>query len=213
MSDDKQIRVDTRLAGQVTRYHTWPRIHQQSIAEHSWQLARIYASVVDKIDPNFILHILFHDIGEFYVGDIPYPVKRDIPELKELIDELENDSQEFQLAHWNTIHPDALEQHDSVLFKHIELVEMAEWGMDEFNFGNHHGFVVANRCLRALYEQAPCNQLINYVIKRLALFYSQNQLNTDACNWDWWYVRRWRERLNDPERHTADSNRAQEDTR
>ena len=79
------VRLDARR-WTLRRYHTWPIIGQQTIAEHCWQLMRIYMCVVDKLDIHMIRHIQFHDIGEHFTGDIPYPVKHDNPKLKEPTD-------------------------------------------------------------------------------------------------------------------------------
>ena len=131
MAQDDPVRLDTRIAGQLRRYHTWPIIGQQTIAEHCWQLMRIYMCVVDKLDIHMIRHIQFHDIGEHFTGDIPYPVKHDNPKLKELIDSIEMRAQVTQLDYWNSFHPIALTDQDRVLFKQIELTEMAEFGLDQ----------------------------------------------------------------------------------
>lgn len=29
--------IDPRRAGEVTRYHTWSRLREQSVGEHCWQ--------------------------------------------------------------------------------------------------------------------------------------------------------------------------------
>src|SRR6516164_2405457 len=100
--DDDSIRLDTRLAGQVRRYHTWPILRGQSIAEHCWQLTRIYLSVAAGTpDVNMLLHIQTHDIGEHFTGDIPYPVKSRHPELKRHMDYLEQMSQVAQTQYWD----------------------------------------------------------------------------------------------------------------
>ena len=187
--EDDSVRLDTRLAGQVRRYHTWPTIKEQNIAEHCWQLLRIYLCVVDKMDPHMVYHIIFHDIGEHATGDIPYPVKRDNPRLKEEMDLLELKSQAAQMEHWHSFKQIVLSEQDTKLFKHIELIEMAEFGLDQMNLGNHHGYIIANRCLEAVYKSQPCQRLAQYVIRRLLLFFEQchpNEASYDEVEW-WWF--------------------------
>ena len=195
MSEDdpaRKVRIDTRLAGQVRRYHTWPTIGHQTIAEHTWQLLRIYLCVVEIPDRHMILHIMNHDIGEHDTGDIPYPVKRDNPILKQEMEFLEHRSQMTQMDYWNMFHPTYLTPEDKILFKQIELTEMAEFGMDQMNLGNHHGYIIANRCLQAVYENQPSNRLAKYVIKRLELFFQQCHFADHACEEvEWWWTRSW----------------------
>jgi 5'-deoxynucleotidase YfbR-like HD superfamily hydrolase len=196
--DDDSIRLDTRLAGQVKRYHTWPVLREQSIAEHCWQLMRIYMATVPDMDPNMVAHIMLHDIGEHFTGDIPYPVKSQNEGLKVVMDHLERKSQTAQLEYWDSFHKILLTNADRDLFKQIELMEMAEFGIGEVLLGNNHGFIVADRCLQALYEKKPCVRLCQYASKRLRLFYLQCQIqNTPLSRTSsWWNVTGW-EKLHD----------------
>jgi 5'-deoxynucleotidase YfbR-like HD superfamily hydrolase len=193
---DECVKLDTRLAGQVRRYHTWPILGQQTIAEHCWQIMRIYMSIVDKPDPHMMYHITFHDIGEHFTGDIPYPVKRDNHNLKEQMEFLERRSYMSQLDYWNAFQMTYLNEEEKKLFKQIELIEMAEFGLDQVCLGNQHGLIIADRCLRAVYENSPSTRLCNYVMKRLTLFYRQYDLAMHiSLDGEWWYVEYW-EKLN-----------------
>jgi 5'-deoxynucleotidase YfbR-like HD superfamily hydrolase len=192
---DECVRLDTRLAGQIRRYHTWPILGQQTIAEHCWQLLRIYMSVVDKQDPHMIRHMIFHDIGEHFTGDIPYPVKSQNPQLKEQVEFLEQRSYATQLEYWDAFRQTFLSAEDKKLFKQIELVEMAEFGMDQVALGNQHGMIIADRCLKAVYENSPNPRLVTYILKRINLF--TRQICTTIVNMEeeWWYEQNW-EKLN-----------------
>lgn len=200
------VRIDTRLSGQIHRYHTWPIIGYQTIAEHCWNLIRIYYSVVGSkyIDPNMIHHMMFHDIGETYVGDVPYPLKKENPRLKSEMDFLENKSYCAQLQYWDSFDEILLTERDRILFKQIELTEMAEFGLGQVLLGNNHGMIIADRCLKFVYENKPCNRLIDYVIKRIKLFEIQchNPLyGTDVTMHPWWFPLKWEELKNGHETH------------
>ena len=190
---DDPVRLDTRLAGQVKRYHTWPIIGQQTIAEHTWQILRIYLSVASKPDPHIMTYALFHDIGEHFTGDIPYPVKSENRELKEHMDMLELRSWATQLDYWSSFHQCLIGEEDKALLKQIELVEMAEFGMDQVTLGNAHGFIIAHRCLKAVYEIKLPIRLVMYIAKRLRLFFQQ--CSTIHVGYDldedWWFPARW----------------------
>lgn len=191
-AEDECVRIDTRLAGQILRYHTWPILKQQTVAEHCWQLIRIYLAVVDVPDPHMVMHMMFHDIGEHAVGDLPYPIKHDNPKLKEQIEMLEHRSYAAQLDYWNSFHQIRLNDEEKIFFKQIELVEMAEFGMDQVSLGNSLGFIIANRCLRSVYEQVPNQRLCQYIQKRIHLFKKQCRLFYEYQVGDeWWRETKW----------------------
>lgn len=64
------IRTDPRLAGEVSRYHTWPHLRQQSVAEHSWQVMRIMLAIYPMVPRVLLIHCMAHDAGE--IGDRNY---------------------------------------------------------------------------------------------------------------------------------------------
>src|SRR5262249_20467298 len=162
---DDPVRLDTRLAGQIKRYHTWPTIGQQTVAEHTWHLLRIYMSVVSEINPAVCFRIMFHDIGEHLTGDIPYPVKKENPSLRAEINALENRSYARQLDYWDALHHSItpITAEEETLMKQIEMMEMAEYGMEQVCLGCAHGWIVADRCLRYVYESNPPVSLSQYV--------------------------------------------------
>jgi 5'-deoxynucleotidase YfbR-like HD superfamily hydrolase len=191
MSEDDPVRLDIRLSGQLNRYHTWPIIGQQTIADHCWQLLRIYCCVVDEIDPHMVLHIAYHDIGETFTGDIPYPVKSENHELKKQFDRMEEVSRCKQLEYWDAFKMVLLSEEDKILFKQIELIEMAEFGLDQLCLGNSYAFIIADRCLRKVYGNRPCVRLVLYVIKRINLFFNQYKNILIEPLGDWWCAQKW----------------------
>ena len=88
MSDP--VRTDARMAGDVRRYHTWPVHHQQTIAHHSWNVARILLEIWPDAPRSAIVYAITHDLGEVGTGDIPFPIKRENPDLKAIMDRLEH---------------------------------------------------------------------------------------------------------------------------
>src|SRR5215469_12622922 len=102
MAEDDPVRLDTRLSGQLQRYHTWPTIGIQTVGEHCWQILRIYLSVAEAPSLDIIRYIVFHDVGETATGDLPYPVKAKNPVLKEEVDVIESKSIAEQLQYWDT---------------------------------------------------------------------------------------------------------------
>lgn len=83
---------NTLKAGAVQRYHATPLVKQQSVAEHSWNVAMIYMELSRACgftSDASITEALFHDIGELFTGDVPFTLKREFPAVKNLYDGLE----------------------------------------------------------------------------------------------------------------------------
>src|ERR1035438_1054365 len=85
----QQVMADSRFAGDVVRYHTWPCIQRQTNAAHTWHIMRIYFQLFGPMPPATSTHILWHDAGELKTGDSPFPVKSHNPKLKAEMDRLE----------------------------------------------------------------------------------------------------------------------------
>lgn len=81
---------NTLEAGKVVRYHAVPTVKPQNVAHHSWNVAMLLIYISDNLcSRELLVEALMHDTGEIETGDIPYTVKRDNPELKRMLHELE----------------------------------------------------------------------------------------------------------------------------
>lgn len=136
---------DPRVGLQLTRYHSWPRIREQSVGEHSAQVMRILLTVWPDAPRHLLVYALYHDIGEM-AGDVQYPFKSQDPLLKVRMDEAERQvttgmNEEFP----NSIPNVLLSPFERAVFKLCEYVEMWEWGLHEMNLGNQYGRTVSMR--------------------------------------------------------------------
>lgn len=136
---------DPRLAGRVARYHTWPHIRVQSVGEHSWQIARILLSIAPD-NQRLLQHAIVHDMGELAVGDIPYPVKRNNPDLATVMNRLEDDAVISLETTAKTRFRVELTSDEKWVFKLCEYIEMFEHGREEQLLGNGFMEKVADRC-------------------------------------------------------------------
>lgn len=118
-------------AGAVTRWHTWPTIKPQDLATHSWGVAMIVAQIAPGRH-DLLLPALAHDLAESYTGDSPYTVKRDSPELKEILNFLED---EFNTSH-DLPRYNALEGLDAHILKWADMYELYLYANREFQLGN-----------------------------------------------------------------------------
>jgi HD domain len=140
---------DPRVAGQVTRYHSWPRLREQSVAEHTWQVMRILMTVWPDAPCKIIKHAMFHDVGEMY-GDIQWPWKLRVPELGVGAKKAEAEVHSFMTELWDLPPPVTLSQYEHDVFKICENLEMWEWALFELNLGNKFAVVVAKRMMAAV---------------------------------------------------------------
>ena len=138
---------DPRVAGQITRYHTWPRTRDQSVGEHTWQVMRILLAVWPECPRRLLTHAMFHDVGEM-AGDIPYPFKRNDPVLKDRMDAAEAGVR-AEMAVWGVPPTVVMSHYEERVFKTCEFIDMWECGLHEMNLGNKYGQVVAMRCILA----------------------------------------------------------------
>lgn len=138
------VEEDPRHAGQVLRFHTWPVHRQQTVGEHSWQIARIMVTIWPECPRMLLLHAVTHDVGEM-AGDVPYPFKRNNPNLKREMTLSEAGVHRSMTARWNLPRPQEMPEVYHQFFKMCEYIEMWEYGLMEQNMGNRYGTIVATR--------------------------------------------------------------------
>ncbi len=128
------IVTSTRHAGNVRRYHTHPTLRQQTVAEHSWHVMRLFLELFpDAVTVEVLTWILYHDVAEIGTGDIPFPLKARYPELKNIMDGIEEEVTENMGIVW----PD-ITSRQRTLIKICDLCEMFEWGREEVMMGNRY---------------------------------------------------------------------------
>lgn len=96
--EDLKVLDFIRNGGVTRRYHTWNVIQQQTVAEHSFNVALlVYWLSMDEglklpgIRIPLIMAALTHDMAERVMGDIPAPAKRAMPGLRETWGKFEQD--------------------------------------------------------------------------------------------------------------------------
>lgn len=139
-------REDPRLAGDVKRYHTWPVLQPQSVAEHSWNVARIVVAIWPFASQQLLQEALFHDVGEIRSGDAPFPVKAENPDLKATMDRIE-DAARLDMLAWGVPRRsrNILKPMEHVVLKVADMLEMMEKGMQECLMGNQFAKLIVLR--------------------------------------------------------------------
>lgn len=160
------IRQDPRLAGRVIRYHTWPHIKQQSVGEHSWQVARILMTVWPAHSREMLQYALMHDMGEVKTGDVPYPFKADHPNVAVEFDQAEAEAiEDMQKVFGCPVLP-TLSDFELTIIKICDYIDMWEWGLEEINLGNRFAEAVCVRMHKAIIQRTnnlDNDELIDHV--------------------------------------------------
>lgn len=130
------IRSDPFMAGQLQRYHTWPVLHRQTLAEHQWGVSRILLQIWPDAPKEVVQYALFHDMGEIRTGDLPFPVKQDCPELVPLLDVLEEKTRDTMTKLWYLPTQPKLPLEQKAVVKLCDMIEMWEFGLFELLKGN-----------------------------------------------------------------------------
>ena len=72
-----------RAGAETRRYHTWPVIREQNVAEHGAIVAILCSWLADiddvELTANLAMAAVTHDWAEHVFGDMPAPTKRGLP--------------------------------------------------------------------------------------------------------------------------------------
>jgi 5'-deoxynucleotidase YfbR-like HD superfamily hydrolase len=139
------IRSDPRIAGEVQRYHTWPHSREQSVGEHTWQVMRILSIIYPGASVNLLHYAIFHDVAEVFTGDLPYPIKKNHPQLSLYLDAIETDVMKHIRKTWDILPWHPLSVNEAKIFKLAEYIEMWEWAISERLRGNQFAELVETR--------------------------------------------------------------------
>lgn len=160
---------NARFAGQIARYHTWPLIHKQSVAEHTYHVLRIWCQIWGPPPKQVTEYAIWHDAGEMGCGDPPYPSKQKWPELKKICDQIERE----QLTLYGVAELQ-LFSHEKQRFKICDLLDMFELGMVEVQMGNS-------------YAEPIVDDVIDNVVKLLGDLPEEDRERVKTYVWKEWY--------------------------
>lgn len=148
----ESVNTHPRFALSVRRYHTWPVIQQQTIADHTLHVMRIYTQIFGPMSPELSTHLIWHDAGEKKTGDLPWPIKAENPDIGSRLKEIERqavsdmvDTDTRKFLDLRTPTADELRH-----FKIAEYIEMAEFGVVEMMLGNRLAEPIVTRMLECV---------------------------------------------------------------
>tara|TARA_R110000751_G_scaffold220032_2_gene322689 strand:+ start:3569 stop:4105 length:537 start_codon:yes stop_codon:yes gene_type:complete len=81
--------------GHVSRYHTRPEVgNNQNVASHSWRALVILTTLWPDISREAVLWLIYHDVAEAELGDLPATTKWNYPEIAKLYKKAEEKYEE-----------------------------------------------------------------------------------------------------------------------
>lgn len=85
------MNLDLYHTGFVQRWHTHTLLARlgQTLGHHQWGVATIIGQLHPEPSADLILAALWHDVGEFVSGDMPYGAKRNNPALSKKLKRVE----------------------------------------------------------------------------------------------------------------------------
>lgn len=127
------LEFERRSGGAVKRWHAWPIIGEQTVAAHSWGVARILMFLYegDPSLPVLLMHAINHDLVEVRTGDMPAHVKWQHPDLAAIQKRVEA-IQEDELG--TAVDLDAREY---AMFKIADWTEMMFFSIEQAHLGSH----------------------------------------------------------------------------
>ncbi len=78
-------------SGDVVRFHSHVGIDKQKNSEHQWGCALIVQHINPKCSKELLLAALTHDAAEYKTGDVPFPAKKEFPELGHMLRAIEEE--------------------------------------------------------------------------------------------------------------------------
>ena len=137
--------ANIRNAGDVLRYHTRKVLHRQDVANHSWNVARIYVDMFGIPRAEVLVYIMYHDVPEVITGDVPFQIKRIMPELKAELATAESYAIGKLGYNEMMLTPEELRN-----VKIADLMEMREYAMSEIDHGNSMAWDIVENIKTAL---------------------------------------------------------------
>ena len=135
----------------VTRFHTARVVHDETVAEHSFNVVNMLLIMTGgHASKELLVAALVHDMGEPQVGDIPSPVKRALPpEVGAAMEDLE---QEAILCIHPYIYDDGLRPEEHMALSLADKLDGLMKCRDELRLGNKGIREIGDRYIQYIQE-------------------------------------------------------------
>lgn len=142
----KPVKTSSRIraireSGQVQRLHTCPHIGDASVASHCFNAVSMLYVLNPAPSHNLVRALLWHDSAERWVGDVPGCTKVRYPELKALLDKIEDDYLERMRLTYQ------LSDDEAWWLKEMDMLELLLYTQDQMALGNRHIIPTYDDCV------------------------------------------------------------------
>lgn len=120
-------------AGKTRRWHTEFVVGgDQTLADHSWGVARILTYLWPDSEHQVIMACLDHDLAEAWLGDIPAPAKESFPEINDAFQKAEAQIEKDLGIRWYC----ALTTEDRQRIRAADMLESLHFAIAQAGMGN-----------------------------------------------------------------------------
>lgn len=159
-----------RRGGHTRRFHTERFIGEETVGQHSFGVACIITLIEDKPSAELLMAALFHDIAEQDTGDIPAPVKWAHPDLKILLQSIED---LFHHRHDQQLSPN-LSAREHVALKWADSLDLLCTAIEQVELGNRNMCKVVMRIVSFLHNYEPHFKGLE-LLKKLEEYYVNSE--------------------------------------
>lgn len=135
----------------IKRYSNVPKLHEESVAEHSFFVAAIVMKLAEKYEFDVGIACIIsvsHDMPEMELNDVPYTIKAKYPKIKQAFQECEEEvTKTLPLDVQQGVHEfDAQTTIESQIVKLADAIQVKQFAAVELKLGNtgHMEEVYAN---------------------------------------------------------------------
>jgi len=134
-----------RMGMQVTRWHTQPRVKEESVGHHTANFIAILLAVDPNCRKEVIVEAVYHDVAEFVTGDCPATVKHYDAKVGKALDWLEDNFREQ-----SGITADLLTNSEKNLLHYCDRLESLLSAVEDMNKGNKYAEMIVNNAVEML---------------------------------------------------------------
>jgi hypothetical protein len=171
-----------RDAGAILRSHTCRALHHRNVAEHGHGVAMLALTLAQCSEgaplprAEVLAAALVHDLSEIATGDVPAPVKRNNPDLREVLNRISTDWE----RHYDLRFDLTRAEQDLLLW--CDRVDFALYALEEVTMGNRFFIEYLQRILDwistmplpATYAAAASDLLVG-LLRKAAPYLNPNQ--------------------------------------
>lgn len=156
--------IELLTSGRVRRYHTVPCVEQQTVADHTWGVLALIAAYHPSPSAALFRHVIWHDMGEREIGDVPYTLCEIDDELKRKLNDYEKEIVEAKLDGLQQV--GQLTMDDYNWFKTCDMLELVFYCRHQWTLGNTYMLPIYSNGVNYL-SKMRCPEQLEGIISQL----------------------------------------------